>query len=84
MAEILKARVFGTNFLAASKMISQGSGGRIINISSVHEDWPNAGHSSYCISKRGMRMLTGNAALELAKVQDFCCRVGLEPVQHRS
>ena len=35
----LKSAFFGTQF-AAKQMIKQGSGGRIINISSVHEDWP--------------------------------------------
>jgi len=53
-------------------MSAQGSGGRIINISSVHEDWPNAGHSSYCIQKGGCEMLTRNGSvLELAKGQRF-------------
>src|SRR5215510_9719821 len=35
----LKSAFFGTQ-LAAQQMIKQGGGGRIINISSVHEDWP--------------------------------------------
>jgi glucose 1-dehydrogenase len=39
MAINLKGAFFGTQ-LAAKKMIKQGGGGRIINISSVHEDWP--------------------------------------------
>lgn len=41
-------------------------GGRIINLSSVHEDLPFPGFSSYCLSKGGMRMLTRNLAVELA------------------
>ena len=47
-------------------MISQGGGGRIINISSVHEDWPMPGNTPYCLSKGGMRMLTRTAGVELA------------------
>ena len=47
-------------------MIEQGGGGRIINISSVHEDWPMPGNTPYCLSKGGMRMLTRNAGVELA------------------
>jgi glucose 1-dehydrogenase len=47
-------------------MIKQGSGGRIINISSVHEDWPMPGNTAYCLSKGGMRMLTRTAGVELA------------------
>lgn len=41
-------------------------GGRIINMSSVHEDLPFPGFTSYCLSKGGIRMLTRNLAVELA------------------
>jgi glucose 1-dehydrogenase len=51
---------------AAKQMIKQGGSGRIINISSVHEDWPMPGNSPYCLSKGGMRMLTRTAGVELA------------------
>ena len=47
-------------------MIAQGGGGRIINITSVHEDWPMPGNTAYCVSKGGMRMLTRTAGVELA------------------
>jgi len=52
--------------LAAKQMIKQGGGGRIINITSIHEDWPMPGNTPYCLSKGGMRMLTRTAAVELA------------------
>ncbi|HOM13531.1 MAG TPA: glucose 1-dehydrogenase [Rubrivivax sp.] len=65
MAINLKGAFFGTQ-LAARQMIGQGGGGRIINISSVHEDWPMPGNTAYCVSKGGMRMLTRTAGLELA------------------
>jgi glucose 1-dehydrogenase len=61
----LKGAFFGTQ-LAAKQMIMQGDGGRIINISSIHEDWPMPGNTPYCLSKGGMRMLTRNAGVELA------------------
>lgn len=61
----LKSAFFGTQ-LAAKQMIEQGDGGRIINISSVHEDWPMPGNTAYCLSKGGMRMLTRTAGVELA------------------
>ena len=61
----LKSAFFGTQ-LAAKQMIKQGGGGRIINITSVHEDWPMPGNTAYCISKGGMRMLTRTAGVELA------------------
>src|SRR5664280_255471 len=41
-------------------------GGRIINMTSVHEDWPMPGNTAYCLSKGGMRMLTRTAGVELA------------------
>jgi glucose 1-dehydrogenase len=61
----LKSAFFGTQ-LAAKQMIAQGGGGRIINITSVHEDWPMPGNTPYCLSKGGMRMLTRTAGIELA------------------
>lgn len=51
---------------AAKQMVSQGQGGRIINISSVHEDLPMPTNSPYCASKGGLRMLMRTVALELA------------------
>ena len=41
----LKSAFFGTQ-LAAKQMIAQGDGGRIINITSVHEDWPMPGNTA--------------------------------------
>jgi glucose 1-dehydrogenase len=61
----LKSAFFGTQ-LAARQMIAQGDGGRIINMTSVHEDWPMPGNTAYCLSKGGMRMLTRTAGVELA------------------
>jgi glucose 1-dehydrogenase len=60
----LKSAFFGTQ-IAAKQMIAQGDGGRIINITSVHEDWPMPGNTAYCLSKGGMRMLTRTAGVEL-------------------
>jgi glucose 1-dehydrogenase len=61
----LKSAFFGTQ-LAARQMIAQGGGGCILNISSVHEDWPMPGNTPYCLAKGGMRMLTRTAGVELA------------------
>src|SRR5512143_1290280 len=71
----LKSAFFGTQ-IAAKQMIKQGGGGRIINITSVHEDWPMPGNTPYCLSKGGMRMLTRTAALELAKYNIQVVAVG--------
>ncbi|KAF1029559.1 MAG: Glucose 1-dehydrogenase [Burkholderia plantarii] len=43
-----------------------GRGGRIVNISSVHEDLPFPNFTSYCASKGGLRMMMRNLAIELA------------------
>lgn len=51
---------------AAKQMIRQGNGGRIINISSVHEDLPMPTNAPYCASKGGLRMLMRTIAVELA------------------
>jgi glucose 1-dehydrogenase len=61
----LRGVFFATQY-AAKQMIAQGGGGRIINISSVHEDWPMPNNTPYCLAKGGVRMLTRTAALELA------------------
>jgi glucose 1-dehydrogenase len=61
----LKSVFFGTQ-LAARQMIKQSGGGSIINITSVHEDWPMPNNTAYCLSKGGMRMLTRTAGVELA------------------
>jgi glucose 1-dehydrogenase len=71
----LKSAFFGTQ-LAAQQMIKQGGGGRIINITSVHEDWPMPGNTAYCLSKGGMRMLTRTAGVELAPHKILVVGVG--------
>jgi glucose 1-dehydrogenase len=75
MAINLKSAFFGTQ-IAAAQMIRQGGGGRIINVSSVHEDWPMPGNTPYCLSKGGMRMLTRTAGVELAQHNILVVGVG--------
>lgn len=71
----LKSAFFGTQ-IAAKQMVKQGQGGRIINITSVHEDWPMPNNTPYCLSKGGMRMLTRTAGIELAKYNILLVGVG--------
>jgi glucose 1-dehydrogenase len=71
----LKSAFFGTQ-IAARQMIKQGGGGRIINITSVHEDWPMPGNTAYCLAKGGIRMLTRTAGLELARHNILVVGVG--------
>jgi NAD(P)-dependent dehydrogenase (short-subunit alcohol dehydrogenase family) len=52
---------------AARRMIAQGRGGRIVNVTSVHEHVPLRGSSAYCAAKGGLGMLTKVMALELAE-----------------
>jgi glucose 1-dehydrogenase len=75
MSVNLKSAFFGTQ-VAARQMIKQGDGGRIINITSVHEDWPMPGNTAYCLAKGGMRMLTRTAGIELAKHKVLVVGVG--------
>jgi glucose 1-dehydrogenase len=71
----LKSAFFATQ-IAAKQFIKQGTGGRIINVTSVHEDWPMPGNAAYCLSKGGMRMLTRTAAVELAKYNILVTGIG--------
>ena len=50
---------------AAKQMISQNGTGRILNISSVHEDLAMPGNAPYCASKGGLRMLMRTMAVEM-------------------
>jgi NAD(P)-dependent dehydrogenase (short-subunit alcohol dehydrogenase family) len=52
---------------AARRMIEQGRGGRVINVTSVHEHVPRLGASAYCSAKAGLGMLTKVLSLELAQ-----------------
>jgi len=51
---------------AARHMIAAGSGGRIVNVSSVLAFVPLAGGAAYCAAKAGLEALTKVMALELA------------------
>jgi len=53
--------------VAARHMVRQGRGGRIINITSVHEHVPRYGATAYGAAKAGLGMLTKSLALELAE-----------------
>lgn len=52
---------------AAKRMVKQKRGGRIINVSSIHEELAMPTNAPYCASKGGVRMLMRTIALELAK-----------------
>lgn len=48
-------------------MVRQGDGGRIVNVTSVHEHQPRVGAAPYCAAKGGLGLLTQVMALELAE-----------------
>src|SRR5437588_9734527 len=51
---------------AAREMVKRKTAGRIINISSVHEDLAMPQNAPYCCAKGGLRMMTRTICLELA------------------
>ena len=65
----IRTNVYGT-FFCCRRFIQErkqrGGGGKIINVTSVHQDIPNAGGADYDCSKGAVRMLTRTLALELA------------------
>jgi glucose 1-dehydrogenase len=88
---VLRTNLYGP-FLcsaqAARRMIAQGEGGRIINISSVHEEscWPKG--SAYSVSKAGLRNLTRTLAIELGEhgitANDIAPGMILTPMNRRA
>jgi glucose 1-dehydrogenase len=63
---------FVTAQASARQMVKQGGGGKIIFMSSIHEDVPFPQYTPYCVAKGGMRMLMRNIALELAPHRINC------------
>jgi glucose 1-dehydrogenase len=66
----LKGLFFITQAFVKQRMATPSTGnkpgGKIINISSVHEELPFPHFASYCASKGGVKMLTRNLSIELA------------------
>lgn len=61
----LKGLFFMTQAMVRYLMQAKRAG-KIINISSVHEELPFPHFSSYCVSKGGLKMLTRDLSIELA------------------
>ncbi len=64
LAVNLKGPFFLTQYFV-QKLQSASKPGRIINVSSVHEDMTFPGFVTYCISKGGIRMFMRDLAVEL-------------------
>ena len=89
---VLRSNLHGT-FLcgreAARRMVDAGKGGRIVNISSVHEEACNMPDDGpYCVAKGGVRNLTRSMALELGPhgitVNDVAPGMILTPMNRRA
>jgi NAD(P)-dependent dehydrogenase (short-subunit alcohol dehydrogenase family) len=61
---------------AARRMIAQGRGGVIVNMSSINSRLSNPRVATYAISKGGLNQLTGTAAVALAPYGIRVCGVG--------
>lgn len=65
---VLDVNLKGTFFVTQAfvrHLCAEKRPGRVINISSVHEEMPFPGFSTYCLSKGGMQLLTRDLAVEL-------------------
>ena len=61
----LKGMFFAAQAVA-KHLMDTGRSGKIINLSSVHEELPFPNFAAYCASKGGLKVLTRNLAVELA------------------
>ena len=60
----LTSAIFATQAFV-KHVVDAGRGGKVINISSIHEDITFPGYATYCAAKGGLRMLTRDLAVEL-------------------
>ena len=68
--KVLSVNLYGgflVSQIAARQMVKQGQGGKVIFVSSIHEDVPFPQYAPYCASKGGVRLLMRNIAMELAE-----------------
>jgi glucose 1-dehydrogenase len=73
--KVIGVNLFGAYLVSqvsARQMVKQGGGGKLVFISSVHEDIPFPNYTAYCASKGATRMLMRNLAMELAQYKINC------------
>ncbi len=56
-----------TNRAVARRMVAQGTGGAIVNVSSIAGFQPRSGLSDYSVTKAGVAMMSKTLAVELAR-----------------
>ena len=84
---VLNTNLKGAFFLTqrfVQKLLALNKPGRVINISSVHEDMVFPNFASYCAAKGGMRMLMRDLAMELGPANITVNNVAPEPSTPRS
>lgn len=67
--KVLNVNLFGAYLVSqvgCRQIVKLGTPGRLLFVSSVHEDIPFPGYTAYCASKGGIRMMMRNLAMELA------------------
>ncbi|MHC2990133.1 short-chain dehydrogenase [Pontibacter sp. HJ8] len=87
----IRTNLYGT-FFCSRRFIrhrqQKGGKGKLINVSSVHEEIVSAGTADYCASKAGIRNLTRTLALELAEdginVNNICPGMILTPMNQEA
>jgi len=87
----IRTNLYGTFFCSRAFIrhrMLKGGKGKIVNISSVHEEIVSAGTADYCASKAGVRNLTRTLALELAEdginVNNVCPGMILTPMNQEA
>jgi glucose 1-dehydrogenase len=87
----IRTNLYGTFFCSRTFIRhrkQQGGKGKIINISSVHEEIVSAGTADYCASKAGIRNFARTLALELAEdginVNNICPGMILTPMNQEA
>lgn len=87
----IRTNLYGTFFCCRAFIRhrqQKGGKGKIINVSSVHEEIVSAGTADYCASKAAVRNLTRTLALELAEdginVNNICPGMILTPMNQEA
>jgi glucose 1-dehydrogenase len=87
----IKTNLYGTFFCSRAFIRhrkQKGGKGKLINVSSVHEEIVSAGTADYCASKAAVRNLTRTLALELAEdginVNNICPGMILTPMNQEA
>lgn len=87
----IRTNLYGTFFCSRAFIRhrkQKGGKGKIINVSSVHEEIVSPGTADYCASKAGIRNLARTMALELAEeginVNNICPGMILTPMNQKA